>query len=50
MEIGEEGIDLKKILDDLENHLILEALRKSGGVKNKAASLLVSIVQPSSKS
>jgi len=40
MEIGEEGIDLKKILDDLENHLILEALRKSGGVKNKAAGLL----------
>jgi len=40
MEIGEEGIDLKKILDDLENHLILEALKKSGGVKNKAAGLL----------
>lgn len=40
MEIGEEGVDLKKILDDLENHLILEALKKAGGVKNKAASLL----------
>jgi DNA-binding NtrC family response regulator len=40
IEIGEEGIDLKKILEDLENHLIVEALKKSGGVKNKAASLL----------
>lgn len=40
MEIGDEGVDLKKILDDLENHLILEALKKSGGVKNKAANLL----------
>jgi DNA-binding NtrC family response regulator len=40
MEISDEGIDLKQILDDLENHLIMEALKKSGGVKNKAAALL----------
>jgi DNA-binding NtrC family response regulator len=40
MEIGDEGVDLKQILDDLENHLIMEALKKSGGVKNKAAGLL----------
>jgi DNA-binding NtrC family response regulator len=40
MEIGDEGVDLKKILDDLENYLIMEALKKSGGVKNKAAGLL----------
>ena len=40
MEIGDEGIDLKKILDELEDCLILEALKKSGGVKNKAAGLL----------
>jgi DNA-binding NtrC family response regulator len=40
IEIGEEGIDLKKVLDDLENYLIMEALKKSDGVKNKAASLL----------
>jgi DNA-binding NtrC family response regulator len=40
MEIGDNGVDLKQILDDLENHLIMEALKKSGGVKNKAAALL----------
>jgi len=40
MGISDEGIDLKQILDDLENHLIMEALKKSGGVKNKAAALL----------
>ncbi len=40
LEIGETGIDLKKILDDLENRLIMEALQKAGGVKNKAAQLL----------
>jgi DNA-binding NtrC family response regulator len=40
LEIGDDGIDLKKILDDLEDHLILEALKKSDGVKNKAAALL----------
>lgn len=40
IEIGEDGIDLKKILDDLEDRLIREALRKASGVKNKAASLL----------
>jgi nitrogen regulation protein NR(I) len=40
IEIGEEGIDLKQILEDLENKLILEALKKAGGVKNQAAKLL----------
>jgi len=40
MEISEAGIDLKEILDDLENRLILDALKKAGGVKNKAAQLL----------
>ncbi|WP_448382244.1 sigma-54-dependent transcriptional regulator [Desulfosoma sp.] len=40
VEIGEEGIDLKQILEDLENKLILDALRKAGGVKNQAAKLL----------
>jgi DNA-binding NtrC family response regulator len=38
--LGIEGIDLKKTLDDLENQLILEALNRSLGVKNKAAKLL----------
>ncbi|MFP5212518.1 MAG: sigma-54 interaction domain-containing protein, partial [Acidobacteriota bacterium] len=40
IELGEEGINLKDTLDELENRLILEALEKSGGVKNKAAKLL----------
>jgi DNA-binding NtrC family response regulator len=34
------GIDLKKTLDELEEQLIMEALEKSSGVKNKAAKLL----------
>ncbi len=38
--LREGGIDLKRTLDDLENQLILEALKLAGGVKNKAASLL----------
>lgn len=40
LEIGEEGISLKDTLDDLEKRLILDALQKAGGVKNKAAKLL----------
>jgi DNA-binding NtrC family response regulator len=39
-EIGDAEIDLKKTLEDLESHLILEALKKAGGVKNKAAKYL----------
>ncbi len=34
------GIDLNGVLDELERGLILQALDKSGGVKNKAAALL----------
>ncbi|MFZ2446679.1 MAG: sigma-54 dependent transcriptional regulator [Syntrophobacteraceae bacterium] len=40
IELGEEGINLKETLDELENRLILDALQKAGGVKNKAAKLL----------
>lgn len=40
IELGEEGINLKETLDELENRLILDALQRSGGVKNKAAKLL----------
>ena len=39
-EIGEEGINLKDMLEELESRLIMEALRKAEGVKNKAAKLL----------
>ncbi len=40
IELGEDGINLKETLDDLENRLILDALQRSGGVKNKAAKML----------
>lgn len=38
--LGDDGINLKETLDELENRLILDALQKSGGIKNKAAKLL----------
>lgn len=34
------NLSLKEFLDEIENKLILEALEKSGGVKNEAAKLL----------
>ena len=40
IELGEDGINLKEMLDNLENRLILDALQRTGGVKNKAAKLL----------
>lgn len=39
-DIPDEGINLNKIIDDIERDLILKAIRKAGGVKSKAASLL----------
>ena len=38
--IPEEGINLKKIVEEFEKELLLEALEKTGWVKNKAANLL----------
>ncbi len=40
IELGEDGINLKELLDNLENRLIVDALQRTGGVKNKAAKLL----------
>jgi DNA-binding NtrC family response regulator len=40
IELGEGGINLKELLDNLENRLIIDALQRTGGVKNKAAKLL----------
>ncbi len=40
IELGQDGINLKETLEDLENKLIIDALQRSGGVKNKAAKLL----------
>jgi len=38
--IPEEGINLKKMVEGFEKELLLEALEKTGWVKNKAANLL----------
>lgn len=38
--ITEEGIDIKKMVEDFEKELIIEALEKTNWVKNKAAGLL----------
>lgn len=40
MDIPQEGLSLETALNELEKQLILEALNKSGWVKNKAAQLL----------
>ncbi len=40
MSLPEEGMNLKKAVEDFERGLILEALEKSDWVKNKAATLL----------
>jgi two-component system response regulator PilR (NtrC family) len=39
-ELPETGIDLKKILSDIEDSLILQALNRTKGNKNKASGLL----------
>ena len=40
LDIPDSGIDLKGVLENIENQLIEKALKKSGGVKNRAAQLL----------
>jgi len=40
IEIPNEGIDLEKIVEDLERSLLLKALDKTKGIKKKAAELL----------
>ena len=40
IEIPNEGIDLEKIVEDLERTLLLKALDKTKGIKKKAAELL----------
>jgi len=40
IEIPSEGIDLEKIVEDLERTLLLKALDKTRGIKKKAAELL----------
>ena len=40
LEIPNEGIDLEKVVEDLERMLLLKALEKTKGIKKKAADLL----------
>ena len=40
LEIPNEGIDLEKIVEDLEKNLLLKALGKTKGIKKRAAELL----------
>ena len=40
MSVPDEGMNLKKAVEDFEKQLILEALEKTNWVKNKAANLL----------
>ena len=40
IEIPDEGIDFNALVDDFEMQLIVKALEKAGGIKNKAATLL----------
>ena len=36
----EEGVNLKQMVEEFEKELIIEALEKTNGVKNQAATLL----------
>lgn len=38
--IPEYGIDINSVVENMERHLILKALEKTGGIKNRAAKLL----------
>ena len=40
LEIPKEGIDLEKVVEDLERTLLLKALERTKGIKKKAAELL----------
>ncbi|MFK8138655.1 MAG: sigma-54-dependent transcriptional regulator [Bdellovibrionales bacterium] len=40
IEIGDEGVDLDKILGQIEKELIIKAIHKADGVKKRAAKLL----------
>jgi DNA-binding NtrC family response regulator len=39
-ELPQQGVDLKTILSDIEDSLILQALSRTGGNKNQASKLL----------
>ncbi|MFL5784084.1 MAG: helix-turn-helix domain-containing protein, partial [Bacteriovoracaceae bacterium] len=39
-ELPEIGVDLKQILSDIEDSLIMQAMNRTGGNKNQASKLL----------
>jgi DNA-binding NtrC family response regulator len=39
-DIPEYGIDINSVVENMERSLILKALKKTGGIKNRAAKLL----------
>jgi two-component system response regulator PilR (NtrC family) len=38
--VGEEGIDLEKIMGQIEKEILIKAIHQANGVKKKAAKLL----------
>ncbi len=40
IEIGEDGVDLDKVIGQIEKELLVKAIHASGGIKKKAAKLL----------
>ena len=40
IEIGEDGLDLDKVIGQIEKELLIKAIHSSGGIKKKAAKLL----------
>ena len=40
IEIGDEGLDLDKVVGQIEKELLIKAIHASNGVKKKAAKLL----------
>jgi two-component system response regulator PilR (NtrC family) len=40
MDISPDGVDMEKIMDDMEKGMLLKALEMAGGVKKRAANLL----------
>jgi transcriptional regulator with PAS, ATPase and Fis domain len=40
IKLDDDGVNLKEIIDNIETSLIMQALEKTGGVKDKAAKLL----------
>ena len=40
IEIGDEGVDLDKVIGQIEKELLIKAIHSAGGVKKRAAKLL----------